>query len=123
MSTARNPLDLRAQITTHTVLGGLMRHIGRANGIHARHLVERLAGDTAGAAGERLLREVITQLRLEGVHVCGRPETGYYLAATAEELTETCSFLFNRAMASLQQVAAMRRISLPDLRGQLHLPT
>jgi hypothetical protein len=35
----------------------------------------------------------------------------------------TCNFLYDRAMTSLRQIATMRRVSLPDLRGQLHLPT
>jgi hypothetical protein len=31
-------------------------------------------------------------------------------------------FLYHRAMTSLKQVAAMKRVSLPDFRGQLNLP-
>jgi hypothetical protein len=44
------------------------------------------------------------------------------LAATEEELNRTCLYLHDRAMTSLRQVAAMKRVSLPDLRGQLRLP-
>lgn len=32
-------------------------------------------------------------------------------------------YLYRRAMTSLAQVSAMQRVSLPDLRGQIHLPT
>lgn len=123
-STPRSLFDRRAQITPDTVLAALRSHIGRDHGIHARDLARRLCGTHgAAAADERLLRAVITDLRLAGHHVCGTPETGYYLAANPEELLDTCEFLFGRAMASLEQIARMKAIALPDLRGQLHLPT
>ena len=105
------------------VLGALASHIGESKGIHARDLARVLVGPDAGPAAERRLRQVITELRLDGHHVCGTPETGYYLADTAEELNRTCLFLHDRAMASLKQIARMKNIALPDLRGQLHLPT
>jgi hypothetical protein len=54
--------------------------------------------------------------------VCGHPSTGYHLAGTAAELDRTCEFLFGRSMTSLKQVSAMKRVTLPDLRGQLGLP-
>jgi hypothetical protein len=44
------------------------------------------------------------------------------LASTSAELDSTCEFLFGRSMTSLRQVSAMRRVTLPDLRGQLGLP-
>jgi hypothetical protein len=45
------------------------------------------------------------------------------MASSPEELNETCEFLYDRAMTSLSQVSRMKQISMPDLRGQLHLPT
>lgn len=110
-------------ITRESVLAALSRHIGRAHGVTARALVSEIAGMFAEAAHERELRHVIEELRRDGQHICGHPSTGYYLAESDAELDETCRFLFNRAMTSLTQVAAMRRVSLPDLRGQLRLPT
>lgn len=110
-------------ISKASVLGALAAHVGQANGLHARQLAQKLAGAEAGAVAERKLRSVITELRLEGHHICGTPDTGYYLADNADELNRTCSFLYDRAMASLQQIARMKQVSLPDLRGQLHLPT
>lgn len=113
-------------ITAARVLAALSRHIGAKNGISARLLalaVTDLApgGDTRRA--ERQLRHVITALRLEGQHICGTPETGYFMAENDAELDRTCSFLYERAMTGLQQIARMKRVSLPDLRGQLKLPT
>ena len=105
--------NLFQTITKATVLGALAAHAGAASGIHARELARKLAGPEAGAVAERRLRQVITELRLEGQHVCATPEAGYYLALDADELNRTCSFLYDRAMASLAQVACMKRVSLP----------
>lgn len=109
-------------LTTATVLAALSRHIGHEYGVKGDVLVREITGVWSSVA-ERQLREIVVQLRLEGHHVCATPGHGYFLAANAEELDATCLFLHDRAMTSLKQIAAMKRISLPDLRGQLHLPT
>lgn len=117
-------------LTAHQVLSALSRRIGQENGATGKVLVQDIFGAVAAPervynlhTAERQLRDVVEQLRLEGHHVCATPEHGYFLAATAEELDATCLFLHERAMTTLRQIAAMKRISLPDLRGQLHLPT
>jgi hypothetical protein len=111
-------------ITPAAVLQALSRHIGRANGVRADRLVAEITGDSdADTVGERRLREAIVQLRNDGHHVCGHPGDGYYMAATPEELDATCLFLYERAMTALVQIARMKRVSAPDLRGQMHLPT
>lgn len=109
-------------LTTAAVLQALSTHIGAANGIRGDRLVVEILG-RASVHAERNLREIVVRLRLEGHHVCATPEDGYFMAATAEELNETCLFLHDRAMTTLKQIAAMKRVSLPDLKGQLHLPT
>lgn len=86
-------------------------------------LVARIADSgRTGSDIERHVRRVIEALRRQGVPICGRPGHGYYLASTDAELLDTCEFLYSRAMTTLTQVSAMRRVSLPDLRGQLRLP-
>lgn len=115
---------------SHWLLATLQHHIGRDNGITARELVREVntaailrhhvGGDLIR---ERDLRTLVQELRLQGQHVCAHPTSGYYLAASPEELQVTLDFLRDRAVASLKQVAAMQRVSLPDLVGQLHLPT
>jgi len=118
-------------LSTATVLSVLSRHIGRENGATAEQLTREICLHAQAEPESKLytsiltrqLREAVVQLRLEGHHVCATPENGYFLAANAEELDATCVFLHERAMTSLKQIAAMKRISLPDLRGQLHLPT
>jgi len=113
-----------ATITADSVLEALSRHIGRANGARAAELVREVTGALApDPVAERRLRQVITELRLRGEHVCATPRDGYFMAATDRELDETCEFLHDRALAGLAQIARMKRISLPDLRGQLKLPT
>lgn len=110
------------ELTTAAVLQALSRHIGAENGIRGDRLVVEILG-RADPIAERELRRIVKELRLEGHHVCATPEDGYFMAATSEELDETCLFLHERAMTTLKQIAAMKRVSLPDLKGQLHLPT
>lgn len=112
------------EITTNAVLLAFSRHIGRERGVGATALTREVTGALAvSEADERNLRHAIEHLRREGHHICGRPSTGYYLAATDDELLDTVRFLHDRAMTSLAQAAAMQRVSLPDLRGQLRIPT
>ncbi|RMG56327.1 MAG: hypothetical protein D6717_06835 [Gammaproteobacteria bacterium] len=105
------------------VLEALRAHIGSMNGVHARDLVKEITGGYSCPPLERRLRQLITELRLDGHHVCAHPETGYFMAANEDELNQTCLFLYERAMTGLAQVSRMKKISLPDLRGQLRLPT
>lgn len=93
------------------------RHIGAARGVTAARLAGRLD------CPERHIRELVTQLRMDGTAICGVPRSGYYIAATADELEETCAFLRSRAMRSLVLESRLRRIPLPDLLGQLTLPS
>ena len=109
-------------IDSTAVLQALAHHIGAANGIRGDLLVCEILG-YRNTAAERDLRQAVNDLRRDGHHICAHPTTGYYLAETAAELDGTCDFLYDRAMASLAQIAAMKRVALPDLRGQLKLPT
>jgi biotin operon repressor len=93
------------------------KHAGRNNGIGAEALARQLC------VNERSLRAMVSQAREAGTAISATPETGYYVAQTAEELEESCEFLRSRAMHSLRMEAQLRRMPLPDLLGQLHLPT
>lgn len=111
-------------MTKGDVLQALSRHIGASQGVTARDLVIEITGQTAAnLCDQRHLRRIITELRMEGHHICAHPATGYFIARDEAELNQTCVFLYERAMASLAQVSRMKRTSLPDLRGQLRLPT
>lgn len=106
-------------LTPDAVLAALP--VGEANGCTAEQLVLAITGRRSDA-DQRRLRQVIEALRTAGYRVCAHPAHGYYLAASDDELDRCCSFLLDRAMTSLRQVSAMRRVALPDLRGQLGLP-
>ncbi|MHB1273649.1 MAG: hypothetical protein ACYCZD_12945 [Rhodanobacter sp.] len=108
-------------ITPDAVLAELRRSVGEARGQTAEQLVLAVTGFKRHA-DQRKLRQVIEALRMAGHRICAHPAHGYYLAANDIELDRACSFLFDRAMTSLRQVSAMKRVSLPDLRGQLGLP-
>lgn len=108
-------------LTADLVLDVLSDHVGAANGITATHLVRKVCGFSTAAA-ERKLRTVVEELRREGHAIAAHPTHGYFVPATAAELDETCEFLYARAMTSLVQIAALRRVALPNLRGQLKLP-
>lgn len=99
------------------VLAALSSHVGAGNGITAADLAARLG------LLPRMVRQLVSELRLNGHAVCGTPKTGYYIAETEAELEHTCQFLRSRALHSLALEAALRKTPLPDLIGQLHLPT
>lgn len=111
------------EITPVTVLAALTGHIGPANGATVRELASEVLGTPATAADERLLRQAIVALRRDGAPICATPDEGYHHAGDAADLQRTCLHLTQRAMTTLVQVAAMRRVSMPDLYGQLGLPS
>jgi len=108
-------------LTPDAVLAVLQTCVGEAHGATAEQLVLAITGRHS-SADQRRLRKVIEALRTAGHRICAHPSRGYYMAATDEELTRACSFLRERAMTSLRQECAMKRVSLPDLLGQLGLP-
>jgi len=95
----------------------LQRHIGADRGVTAKAIAEALG------TNERLVRELVTELRMDSLAVCGHPATGYFIASTKAELERTCAFLRDRAMHSLVLEAKLRGMPLADLVGQLRLPT
>ena len=99
------------------VLNVLTNHIGEAAGISAANIAK------AAGVNVRQVRSQVTAMRLDGVAVCGTPETGYFIASCAEELEDCCQFLRSRAMTSLLIESRMRKVPMADLIGQLHLPT
>jgi biotin operon repressor len=92
-------------------------NLGANNGITARRLSARMS------CPERHVRTLVTQLREDGIAVCGKPRDGYYIACNAREVEDTCKFLRGRAMQSLHLEARLRRVPLPELIGQLRLET
>jgi biotin operon repressor len=93
----------------------LAPHRGANAGVSAEQLAQRLDLEP------RAVRRLISMLRAEGMAVCARPETGYFVAETPAELADACLFLERRALHSLRLLARMRRVSMPTLLGQLNL--
>lgn len=111
-------------MTSDVLLVVMRQHIGKANGIKAADLVDEITKHAGTRiCSERDLRSVVESMREEGHHICAHPRDGYFIAEDPAELDETCAFLQSRALRSLKQVAAMRRVSLPTLFGQMNLPT
>jgi len=101
----------------HDLFSLLAVRVGAHNGVSVDALARQLASTP------RHVRTLVSELRMDGIAVCGTPKSGYYIAATPEEMEETCLFLRNRAMHSLTLESRLRKIPMPDLLGQLHVPT
>jgi transposase len=103
--------------TKHDLMARMAFHIGKGHGIKCTDLAQQLD------VPERQVRTLVSEAREDGIAICGTPATGYYVAATSEELNETLEFLKNRALHSLQLASRLSKIPLPDLMGQMHLRT
>lgn len=106
----------------HHLLQVLQGHIGMGNGATAERLCREIGALPNGpvTCSPRHLRKLVHELReKEGHHIGAHPARGYFIAETPEELDVCCEFLRARAMTSLKDIAAMRRMSLPELMGQL----
>lgn len=114
-------------VTSDQVLAVLSRHVGRANGVTMHNLALYVTREHLDEGEreitERNVRKVISRLREDGHAICAHPRTGYFIAETAEELDECCAFLRSRAMTSLTLESKLRKIALPELLGQLRVPT
>lgn len=104
-------------MTTKTqLLNTLARHQGADQGIGAKALAAEIG------VPPRQLRRMISRCREEdGVAICGHPSAGYYMACTPEELQQSLAFLEHRALHSLRMLSRMKKVSLPELLGQLKL--
>lgn len=111
-------------ITFADLLNALGKHVGAERGVSAENLVLEMQpglsiDEMPGAT--RRLRAVISALREEGIAICGLPSGGYYLAENRDDLERTCRFLRSRAMHSLRQESKLRKLSMPELLGQMSM--
>lgn len=111
---------MQREITPESVLHTLHKfHQGRDSGATVKSLAKEITGKTPAASDEREVRYAVTALREQGHPICAHPGRGYFLAIHSGEISETCEFLFSRAMTTLKQVAALKKKAMPELRGQL----
>lgn len=102
-------------MTAPELLNHLQMHKGRSNGIKCAKLAAQ-AGIT-----ERQARKLISELRFDGCAIVGTPESGYYIADSAEEVKEFTEFHWHRIRHSMAIVSRVTKQSLPALMGQLCL--
>lgn len=106
-----------------TVLAG---HVGRENAIGMAELHEAVSGEQVEHRinHTRGLREVIDGLWWQGEWICStsdRYHPGYYLARDAAEFAAFLKRRKDRDLKSLAKTAAMQRLALPELLGQMKL--
>lgn len=101
--------------TKDDLITAMANHIGQARAIPSKQLAERLE------IGDRRLRTLITECRMECIAICGHPSSGYYMAETEADLKDTLAFLKSRAMTSLTQMSRLSGKPLAELAGQLML--
>jgi biotin operon repressor len=95
----------------------MQNHIGKANAISGEDLAKALG------TSPREMRKMTDSLIDEGISLCSHPAHGYWIAANAAEVEATCQFHRSRALHELDKEAKLRKLTLPDLLGQLHLRT
>lgn len=115
---------LEAAMIENKTMRILMQHIGAGRVVGMGELYEAVYGESwkNRINDTRPIREVITRLRRDGVPVCSvvaQSGGGYYLAGSASELEEQCKRIEMNALKKLKQASLMRRISLPELLGQI----
>jgi predicted DNA-binding transcriptional regulator YafY len=95
----------------------LDHHQGRAKAIK----VPRLADDLG--IRDRELQHIVRSLRMHGARIAStssRP-AGYYIPETVEEAEEYKREQYSKALSTLQSTAAVLRVNLPELLGQLRI--
>ncbi|MDY6789701.1 MAG: hypothetical protein SWH54_00350 [Thermodesulfobacteriota bacterium] len=101
-------------------------HVGKSNRIGMGELYEQVFETTYEHRinDTRPLRILITELRKDGVAICSKQSQnsgGYWLASAGSELTSYCETLRKRALGILGMEAKVRKMTLPELVGQLSL--
>lgn len=100
-------------------------HVGRARRIGMGELYEEVFGERYNHRinDTRNLRELVDELQKEGVPVVSDSSQtgGYWLASTAGELDDYCGRLRTAALKKLKKEARLRKLTLPQLLGQIQL--
>ena len=102
-----------------TVMTG---HVGRIQAISMGALYKAVFGrDWTDKINDTCkLRDLITTLRKEGLPICSTWD-GYYLAAAGSELQDYLARYKRRALRILARVAMIKKITLPELMGQIQM--
>ena len=111
---------------TSKILMILSRHVGEEKTIDMGELYSRVFNEayTNKINNTRRLRMVITALRRKGVPIgstSAKNGGGYYLVRSGSELDAYCNRLRKSTLNRLWMEARMRKISMPELLGQMQL--
>ena len=111
---------------TSKILMVLSRHVGEEKAIDMGELYSRVFNEpyTHKINHTRRLRTIITALRRKGVPIgstAAKNGGGYYLVRAGSELDSYCARLRRAALNKLAMEAKLRRISMPELLGQMQL--
>lgn len=95
----------------------LDHHQGRSKAIK----VPRLADDLG--LHDRELQHIVRSLRMHGARIASTAAypAGYYIPETVEEAEIYKREQYSKALATLQSTAAVLRMNLPELLGQLRI--
>jgi hypothetical protein len=109
-----------------TLMLEMSRHVGRSKMVGMGELYERVFSESWAHRinDTRRLRMLVTDLRGQGVPIVSVTSSsggGYYLASAGSELTGYCRRLRNSALKKLVMEARLRKMSLPELMGQMAL--
>lgn len=124
MSEKETKID-REQYKTRLLMK-LMGHVGQSGAIGMGELYEQVfdAPWTHRINDTRELRALITDLRRDGVPICSSSSCtggGYWVSSAGSELNGYCNGLRKKALKLLNIEARLRKLTLPELMGQLAL--
>lgn len=91
----------------------LERHVGKDQAVSRARIARALGISRHRVDG------LVPLARSLGVAVCGNAVSGFYIAATVEELKELCTFLRARALATLATEAKVRHMPLYQVIDQV----
>ena len=104
----------------------LALHVGREHAVDMGELYTRVFGKKCDHKinHSRDIRKLITALRRNGVPIGSSSSSnggGYYLVRAGSELDEYCAGLRRRALNALVMEARLRKLSMPELLGQMQM--
>ena len=104
----------------------LSRHVGTEKALDMGELYSRVFNEPYSHKinHTRRLRTIITALRQKGVPIgstAAKNGGGYYIVRAGSELDEYCGRLRRAALNKLMMESRLRRISMPELLGQMQL--
>lgn len=118
--------DREKEIYKSRLLMVMPQHIGKARSIGMGELYEAVFCEKYAHRinDTRRLRKIITEVRRDGTPLASSPSRyggGYYYASAGSECMDYCDKLRKQALRKLAMEAKIRKVSLPELVGQLRL--